>query len=413
MISNASAAPETDLDRRPATAQPAPAHSPSPARTSAADRLRILAFVHLRNIHASTGAGRVARQLTEHLAKRDDVDLHVLADQADQRRILPLVGEPWTSLPSHTFTTDTSSQQARWYAVNTPKAEAFWPDAQIVYCTAESYVPTRSARLAVTLHDAAYFEEGAHARDQSFWKQRLKWKLLYGKLDRKADMFHTVSQFSADRIAHFFPSMTSRLRVIPNAVSPHFFSPVPLAGQAFIEGENLSAAPFLLIPGGLHFRKNADLILAAIPRLQQLFPDLTIAIVNHSNPAYAERAEVFGPKLRLLGFVEEDALRALYSAAAVVWFPSRYEGFGLPVIEAMACGTPVVASNASSLPEIAGGAALLVPPGNLEAHLEAIHSLLTDALKSDSLSRAGLERASNFTWTRSAETLKNHFDALL
>lgn len=375
--------------------------------------LRILAYVHLRNIHGSTGAGRVARQLTEHLARRADVSLHVLADRADQARILPLVGEPWTTLPLHTFTHDTSRQQARWFALNAPKAETFWPDAQVIYCTAESYVPSCSARLAVTLHDAAYFEDGAHTHDQSFWKQRLKWKLLYNKIDRKADMFHTVSQFSADRIAHFFPSMASRLRVVPNAVSPHFFEPVTSSGQLFLAQQQLLSAPFLLIPGGLHFRKNADLILSALPRLLELFPDLTVAIVNHSNPAYVAQAAAFGPRVRLLGFVEDEALHALYGAAAVVWFPSRYEGFGLPVIEAMACGTAVVASNASSLPEIAGEAALLMPPDDLEAHLQAISSLLSDSHLNATLAGAGLARAQQFTWTRSADTLKRCFDALL
>ena len=409
--------------RRPApdapTALPGASQSGSAAshfaevRRPASNPLRLLAYVHLRNIHASTGAGRVARQLTEHLARREDVSLHVLADSADQARILPLVGEPWTTFPSHTFAADTSRQQALWFALDRPKAEAFWPEAEVVYCTAESYVPTHAAPLAVTLHDAAYFEQSAHSRDQSFWKQRLKWKLLYGKLDRNADLFHTVSQFSADRIAHFFPSMRSRIRVVPNAVSPHFFLPPTASGCAFLEQQQLSSHPFVLIPGGLHFRKNADLILAALPRLQELFPELTIAIVNHSNPAYAERAQALGANVRLLGFVEDDALRALYSAAALVWFPSRYEGFGLPVIEAMACGTPVVASNACSLPEIAGGAALLVAPDDMEAHLEAIHSLLTNSDLRARLKRAGLERAAEFTWTKSAHTLKRFFDELL
>ena len=226
-------------------------------------------------------------------------------------------------------------------------------------------------------------------------------------------MFHTVSHFSADRIAHFFPSMRSRLRVVPNAVSPHFFDPPTEIGQSFLETQHLSPGSFLLIPGGLHFRKNADLILTVLPLLQRIFPDLTIAIVNHSNVAYAARARVLVPQVRMLGFVGDDALRSLYGAAAVVWFPSRYEGFGLPVIEAMACGTPVVASDASSLPEIAGKAALLVPPNDAEAHLEAIRAVLTDSALHADMARRGTLRADAFTWTRSADLLKHCFDQLV
>ena len=392
------------------------AHSGSATTTeafAATRTINLLAYVHLRNIHASTGAGRVARQLTEHLSLRKDIRLRVLADKADHARILPLVGQPWTQYHYHLFDSDTSRQQARWFALGNPCAEAYWPEAQVVFCTAESYVPTRKAGLVVTAHDAAYFENGAHRRDTAFWKQRCKWQLLYGKLARKADLFHTVSHFSADRLAHFFPSIRSRIRVVHNAVSPHFFRPVSEAGLAYLEANRLGEKPFILVPGGLHYRKNAELVFEVLPILRQHFPDLTVAVVNHSDPFYAAQAETFAPALRLLGFVDDDALQALYAAASAVWFPSRYEGFGLPVVEAMACGTAVVASNASSIPEIAGDAALLVSPQDAGAHADALREVLTRSPYRDELGRRGLERASQFTWTSSADQLKKCFDELL
>ena len=392
---------------------PHSASSPELHPASSSASLRLFAYVHMRNIHASTGAGRVARQLTEHLALRDDVTLRILADAADHARILPLVRAPWESFRFHTFARDTSRQQALWYAFHRADAEALWPEAQIVFCTGESYVPTRRARLAVTVHDAAYFEEGAHHASFAFLKQKLKWKLLFHTLARKADMFHTVSHFSAERLAHFFPAIASRLRVVHNAVTPHFFGAVPDSGKQFLRDQNLGDRPYILVPGGLHFRKNAELILAAAPELLRRHPDLQIAVVNHSNPLYAERAAALGPRFHLLGFVEEDALHALYAAATVVWFPSRYEGFGLPVVEAMASGAPVVASNASSLPEIAANAALLVDPANPEAHIAALESLLTDPLARQQLAAVGRQRAAHFTWTSSATQIKHHFDALL
>lgn len=386
---------------------------PDTAKHVSATTINLLAYVHMRNIHASTGAGRVARQLTEHLALRDDIHLRILADAGDRSRILPLIAGPWNQYQYHTFSNDTSRQQALWFALNRPTAESFWPDAQIVFCTAESYVPVRRARLAVTVHDAAYFEADAHHADQAFWRQKLKWKLLFHKLARTADMFHTVSQFSADRLGHFFPSIASRLRVVPNAVTPHFFDPVPTAGREYLRDAGLLDRPYILVPGGLHFRKNAELILAACPELIRRYPELVIAIVNHSNPAYAERAAALGPNLRLLGFVEDHALHALYTSATVVWFPSRYEGFGLPVVEAMACGTAVVASNASSLPEICGNAALLIDVAQPDAHVDALSMLLTDARAREDFSIAGKVRASQFTWASSAAQLKRCFDALL
>lgn len=373
----------------------------------------VLAYVHLRNIYGSTGAGRTARQIVEHLALRQDVRLRVLADAEDKRKILPLVQAPWDGYEYHTFTADTSRQQARWFFLDNPPAESYWPDADIVFCTAESYVPVRKARLVMTAHDAGYFEPGAHTRDLTYWKTRLKWELLFKKLTRTVDMFHTVSEFSADRLAHFFPEIKSRIQWVHNGVTPHFFEEVTDAGRAFVREADLADRPFVLVPGGLHFRKNAELILEAAPMLLERFPELVIAVVNHTNPVYAEKAKAFGPRVRLLGFVTDEALHALYTAATVVWYPSRYEGFGLPVVEAMACGASVVASNSSSIPEIAGDAATLVDPANAKAHVDAISGLLTDPLARAQFAEAGRARAARFTWAKCAEQLKADFDALL
>ena len=375
--------------------------------------LNLLAFVHLRNIHGSTGAGRVARQMTEHLAARGDVNLHVLADAGDHARIIPLVNKPWSDYTYHFLESETSRQQAKWFLLNRPYAESYWPEADIVYCTAESYVPAKKARLVVTLHDAAYLEADAHQHDRSFQTQRMKWKFLYRKLVRKADLFHIVSQFSAERLTHFLPEIRNRVRVVHNAVTPHFFQPVTPAGSEYLASVGLAGRPFLLVPGGLHFRKNAELILEAWPLLRTMHPDLTLAIVNHSNPSYVEKTKAFDGSVKVLGFVPEDGLRALYASAQIVWFPSRYEGFGLPVIEAMACGAAVVASESSSIPEIAGGAALLASATNSHDHAEAIDSLLRSGGLRQSLQDKGVVRAAQFTWEKSAAQLHGHFEALV
>ena len=374
---------------------------------------RILAYVHLRNIHGSTGAGRTARQIVEHLASREDVNLKVLADVSDKERVLPLVQEPWTGFDYRTFTLETTRQQARWFLLDSPRAESYWPEAEIVFCTGESYVPVRKARLVVTAHDAGYFEQGSHIRNASYWKTRLKWELLYKKLARKVDIFHTVSQFSADRLGYFFPAIKSRIRVVHNGVTPRFFGPVDPQGHAYLHEAGLANCTFILVPGGLHFRKNAELILAAAPALLARYPDLVVAIVNHTHPTYAVKAQALGPRLRLLGFVSDEALHALYTAATVVWFPSRYEGFGLPVVEAMACGASVVASNSSSIPEIAGRAAVLVDPADRKAHIDAISGLLSDPLARQEFAVLGRERAARFTWAACAGELKRQFDSLL
>lgn len=375
--------------------------------------INLLAYVHLRNIHGSTGAGRTARQIVEHLAVRPDINLRVLADANDARRILPLVQQPWTEYEYTMFAADTSRQQARWFFLDSPKAEHYWPRTDVVFCTGESYVPATRARLAMTAHDAGYFESEAHIRDGKYWRTRLKWELLYKKLERRVDMFHTVSAFSAERLAHYFPKIRSRIRWVYNGVTPHFFGPVTPEGEAYLQQSGLQDRRYVLVPGGLHFRKNAELILQAAPLLLERFPDLTIAVVNHTNPVYAERSKVLGSRFRLLGFVSDDALKALYTSAAVVWYPSRYEGFGLPIVEAMACGAPVVASNSTCIPEIAGDAALLADPTLAGEHAASITHLLTDERARLTFCALGQARAQRFTWSQCAHELHDHFAALL
>ena len=376
--------------------------------------MNLLVYVHLRNIYRSTGVGRVAREITEHLARRSEVNLQILADRRDHAEIVPKVGAPWNTFQYSLFNHDTSRQQALWYAFNSPTAESFWPEAQLVYCTAESYVPTRHARLAVTSHDMQLFESGAHALNRKLLQQRFKWWLLFRRLAARADLFHAISAYSAERMAHYFPEIRNRIRVVPNAVSRAFLQPPTLAGLTALDHLQLTGKPYVLVPGGLHHRKNADLILQAWPLLKQRCPDLTLVVINHNSPEYLARAQALAPSLVLGGYQDEAQLVALYSNAQAVWFPSRYEGFGMPVLEAMACGAPVVTSNSAALPEISGGAAAaLLDPARPHDHVEALASLLSDRSARARYSALGRGQAAHFTWSRSEELLFREFKAIL
>ena len=375
--------------------------------------MKLLAYVHLRRIYNPTGAGRVARNIIEQLDLLGKDEIRILSDRSDHQEFVPKVGAPWSGFRYHDFALGTSLQQGRWLFTDRPPAESWWPDAQVVYCASESYVPTRRARSVVTLHDAAYFEDNALSPNFDSWRQRAKWKILYRKLDRKVDMFHTVSHFSAERLAHFFPGMRDRLRVIHNGATERFFLPPNAAGEVEIARLGLDGRPFILLPGGLSYRKNADLVLKAWPTLQAIHPDLLLVVSGLCDPVYLDRAKALGPSVLLTGFVSDDTLCSLYHAARIVWFPSLYEGFGIPVIEAMLCGTAVLASASSSIPEVAGDAALLVDAATPLHHVEALDALLRDDSARSALVARGLERGRHFTWQAAAATLHERLADLI
>jgi len=375
--------------------------------------MNLLTYVNLRGIYNSTGAGRVARQMVEHLDQNVDIRLRILASHEDYKKIIPKMNEPWNSFSYSFYKPNISLQQRYWALTNRPLAEQFWSDTQIVYCTTESYVPVKKARLVVLLHDAAYFEDNAHVKNSHFLGQQLRWKYLYWILSRKADLFHTVSNFSAERLAHFFPSIRSRLRVVHNAVPPRFFLPCSDEGNTFLESSGLLEQPFILLPRGLHYRKNADLVLQAWSILSKKMPELKLVVTSHCDPGYLKKAQSIGNSILTTGFVSDEALCSLYHAAQIVWFPSIYEGFGIPVLESMACGTPVVTSNSSSLPEVAGNAAVLVSANSINEHVEAIMTLLNNSRIREDFIERGKERAFRFTWQQSATELYQHFLSIL
>jgi glycosyltransferase involved in cell wall biosynthesis len=140
---------------------------------------------------------------------------------------------------------------------------------------------------------------------------------------------------------------------------------------------------------------------------------VVLAITGHVGPAYRAAAERLGPSLRLLGFTTDDELRLVYGHAQLTWFPSRYEGFGIPVLESMACGAPVISSNSSAIPEIAQGKAILLPVDSVNAHRDAVLDLLRDSRKRAGMRAEGRIHAAQFTWPQSARRLSHFFRELL
>lgn len=254
--------------------------------------------------------------------------------------------------------------------------------------------------LVATVHDVFSLDSEKWA-DDAF---REKKRRTYADIAARARFLVFVSSHSRDRFLSHHPVEAARVRVVPEGVEPGFGYVRPAAVEALRARMGLPAE-YLLFVGQIAARKNAVRVLEAFARLPAGAPSLVMAGPRKHGWEEVRDAHArlgLGDRVRFPGHVAEGDLAPLYAGARALVFPSLDEGFGLPVLEAFACGTPVLASTAGALPETAGGAALLVDPLSVEAIADGIRRVLgDDALRRD-LAARGRVRAAALTWDAAA-----------
>ncbi|MGC8915468.1 MAG: glycosyltransferase family 4 protein [Thermoanaerobaculum sp.] len=232
-----------------------------------------------------------------------------------------------------------------------------------------------------------------------WWVNTLR--LFIPRSARRAEAVVTFSRFVAEALGELCRVPQERIRIIPHGVDRTIFSPPsPEARKRGLSELGLEK-PFLVMVGALEPRRGVDTLLSAMAMIRQRVSDLELVLVG------GQRAPVPGlappPSwVRLLGHVEDRLLPALYAGAQVVVAPSRGEGFDLPVLEALACGGCVVASDIPVHREVFSKAVELFPVGDAEALAEAVGRLLEDTSRRQSLRQRGLELASSFSWEKAA-----------
>ena len=262
-----------------------------------------------------------------------------------------------------------------------------------------------AGRVVVTMHDVAPLAYPDPRRSK--WLQNRRWHRLYGNTVERAELILTPSRFTATELQRRLGVPAERISVTPLAADDIAIPPVSRDAAAL---DRLGIRPpYLLAVGASDRRKNVALLDAAMSHVVDLLPSATLVMVGPRRSSAQSQQPGW---LRLLGFVSEDDLASLYRSARAVVMPSLYEGFGLPVLEAMRLGTPVICARTSSLPEVAGDAALYVSPTDERQLALAILQLLTNDGLYDSLRRAGLEQAARFSWNDTARLTLAAFDAL-
>jgi glycosyltransferase involved in cell wall biosynthesis len=247
--------------------------------------------------------------------------------------------------------------------------------------------------LVLTIHDVSYER---HPEWYPYRRDALR-RWFYRRSALTADRILTDSAFSRDEIHAAYGIPLERISVIPLGVGPPFTGPPATAPLPPGVRE-----PYVLHVGDLHPRRNLRMLLRAIAKLASSdAPMLVLAGQDRGErTALMGEAARYRVTLHFTASADDSKLAGLYARAAAFVYPSRYEGFGLPLLEAMACGAPVVAARASSIPEVVGDAGILADPDSDDDFGEALARVLGDRSIAEHLRRAGRSRAAEFTWER-------------
>jgi len=277
------------------------------------------------------------------------------------------------------------------------------PDLVHVQYTAPLGCPVPAV---VTVHDVSFLEHPEYFP----FTRAIQLQLTVRRTVGKAARILTGSEFSRSSIAKAYPQAGDRIVVVPNAAAPEFRPIQREHARQVVEARFGLQTPYVLSVGDLQPRKNQIGLIRAFSSLMRAQPqlrhDLVLAGKNTwFGPRVREAAAQSGlpGRIRFPGFVTDDDLLYLYNACDVFVFPSFYEGFGLPLLEAMACGRAVACSDTSAMPEVADGAAILFDPSSADQMARAMGDLLLDADLRTRMERLGLQRSKDFSWQKTAQ----------
>jgi len=257
--------------------------------------------------------------------------------------------------------------------------------------------PIEHENQLVVIHDAAVWRQP----EAYGWRFRTLYRRLLPAIARRSRRLATVSEFSARELRDVMGVGHRKIDIIPNGGDHILRHP---SDPAVLETYGLERGRYLFAIGNSNSQKNLPFLkhlgsLLAEHKLQLVVAGGQLAHV------FAAHERIEQPNVRHLGYVTDASLRALYEGAMALVFPSLYEGFGIPPLEAMFCGCPVLASNVASIPEVCGGAAAYFDPVDPDSLIKSTKRVLESAAWRDELRLAGLERARGYTWAKAADAL--------
>ena len=301
-----------------------------------------------------------------------------------------------------------------WSSWERPRLESFFDGpVDLTHSPTPLILPTRGKKI-VTVYDLFFldFPEKADRQARTHFARRIASSL------ERADGIVTISRYTRDALLARFDVPESKVRVIHLGIDPDFGEPLPVQLLQALMRKHGLPGEFLLFAGASEPRKNLPALVEAFARVREKRPACGLVLAGGAGADLPRvQAAIAAARLedavRVLGYLPDRELRGLYQTAAGFVYPSVCEGFGLPLLEAMASGCPVAASTGGSIPEVAGDAALLFPPDEVEAMASALLRLIEDDRLRAALVDRGRERVRSFGWADMARaTLSFYRDVL-
>ena len=338
-----------------------------------------------------TGIGNYLRGILTGITAVATPGDDVVAFAVSDRRGLARVSEALAGIPleTHFVSVPLANVWRRgWSAIRYPAIERLVGPLDALHISDWWHPPQREGMRAATIYDLAPL----HFPEWTTFRTRVGHRATYRHASAHCDVVFAISDFTAADVVRTLGVPEERVRIARPGVDPRYTA----------EGERADlGAPYVLTVATLEPRKNLGTLLAAH---ELLGGDHVLAVVGAQG--WGDRPDLGSPRVRPVGYVRDDELPALYRGASVFVFPSRFEGFGMPIVEAMACGVPVVASSHPSMDEAAGDVALRADPRSAEEFAAAIERALRER---DVLVPRGLEHARRFTWAGSARVFLDAF----
>ena len=356
-----------------------------------------------------TGVGTYSYHLLKYLLKISPDDSFLGFSTGMSR---PDLGDMEDSLQSLHISLPTRLMYKIWEFTGIPKVDSLLKDLDLYHATNFFLPPTRKAKRVVTIHDLAFISMPELCSP----KIVAPFRKCVQRVATDADAVIACSESTKDDIINLLHIDPSRITVALEAVDENFKAIEPYNADKIIAGYGIKT-PFILFVGTLEPRKNIPTLLRAFAKVMSDIPHNLVLIgsVGWMPGEIFETIDELGISDRVVrpGYVKYCDLPAFYTAADVFVFPSLCEGFGLPVLEAMTCGCPVITSNNSSLPEVAGDAGICLDAKDVDAFAQAIRSIVDDKSLHASMIAHGRDHAKKFSWETCAHTTLDVYRRLI